>query len=104
MNEISEKYRTNKNIELINYPNSIPVKKLTPREAFYKDKKSVKIYESVGRICGEYIIPYPPGISLISPGEIITKEVIDYILFCNEKGMNVSGLKDYNLGQIQIIE
>lgn len=104
LNEISEKYRTNKNIEKIDYPNNIPIKKLTPREAFYKDKKSVKIYESVGRICGEYIIPYPPGISLISPGEIITKEIIDYILFCKEKGMNVSGLKDSNLGQIQIIE
>lgn len=104
LNEISEKYRTNRNIEKIEYPNNIPVKKLTPREAFYKEKKSVKIYESVGKICGEYIIPYPPGISLTSPGEIITKEIIDYILFCKEKGMNVSGLKDYSLGQIQIIE
>lgn len=104
LNEILEKYRSNKNIEKIEYPNNIPVKKLTPREAFYKEKKSVKIYESVGKICGEYIIPYPPGISLTSPGEIITKEIIDYILFCKEKGMNVSGLKDSNLGQIQIIE
>ncbi|MBC5997981.1 aminotransferase class I/II-fold pyridoxal phosphate-dependent enzyme [Romboutsia ilealis] len=104
LNEISEKYRANKSIEKIEYPNNIPVKKLTPREAFYKNKKSVKIYESIGKICGEYIIPYPPGISLTSPGEIITKEIIDYILFCKEKGMNVSGLKDSNLGQIQIIE
>ena len=104
LNEISEKYRTNRNIEKIEYPNNIPVKKLTPREAFYNEKKSVKIYESVGKICGEYIIPYPPGISLTSPGEIITNEIIDYMLFCKEKGMNVSGLKDSNLGQIQIIE
>ena len=104
LNEILEKYRSNKNIEKIEYPNNIPVKKLTPREAFYKEKKSVKIYESVGKICGEYIIPYPPGISLTSPGEIITNEIIDYMLFCKEKGMNVSGLKDSNLGQIQIIE
>ena len=104
LNEILEKYRSNKNIEKIEYPNNIPVKKLTPREAFYKEKKSVKIYESVGKICGEYIIPYPPGISLTSPGEIITNEIIDYMLFCKGKGMNVSGLKDSNLGQIQIIE
>ena len=104
LNEILEKYRSNKNIEKIEYPNNIPVKKLTPREAFYKEKKSVKIYESVGIIFGEYIIPYPPGISLTSPGEIITNEIIDYMLFCKEKGMNVSGLKDSNLGQIQIIE
>ena len=32
--------------------------------------------DSIGEVSGEYIIPYPPGISLTSPGEIITKEVI----------------------------
>lgn len=104
LNDIIKKYKSNKKIKQIDYPNNIPVKKLTPREAFYKDKKSVKIYESIGQICGEYIIPYPPGISLTSPGEIITKEIIDYILFCNKKGMSVSGLKDSTLGKIQIIE
>lgn len=104
LNDIIKKYKSNKKINPIDYPNNIPVKKLTPREAFYKDKKSVKIYESIGKICGEYIIPYPPGISLTSPGEIITKEIIDYILFCNKKGMSVSGLKDSTLGKIQIIE
>ena len=104
LNEIINKHKSDKQIDGINYPNNIPVQKLTPREAFYKDKKSVKIYESIDKICGEYIIPYPPGISLTSPGEVITKEIIDYILFCNKKGMNVSGLKDSTLGQIQIIE
>lgn len=103
LNNISKKYYKEKVIEHIKYPIEIPVKILSPREAFYKDKKSVKIYESVGKICGEYVIPYPPGISLLSPGEIITKEVIDYILMCNEKGMNVSGMKDTNLEFIQII-
>ena len=104
LNEIIIKHKNNKQIERIDYPNNIPVKKITPREAFYKEKKSVKIYESIGKICGEYIIPYPPGISLTSPGEIITKEIIDYILFCKDKGMSISGLKDSSLGQIQIIE
>jgi len=103
LNNISKKYYKEKIIEHVEYPMEIPVKSLSPREAFYKPKKSVKIYESVGKICGEYIIPYPPGISLLSPGEIITKEIIDYILMCNEKGMNVSGIKDTNLEFIQII-
>ena len=83
---------------------NIPVKELSPREAFYNDKKSVKIDDSIGKICGEYIIPYPPGISLVSPGEIITKEVIDYILACYKKGMSINGMKDSNLGYVQIIE
>ena len=91
-------------IEEIIYPKDMPIQALTPREAFYKTKKSVKIYDSIGKISGEYIIPYPPGISLLSPGEIITKEIIDYIVYCNQKGMNVSGLKDSSLEFIQIID
>ena len=88
----------------INYPNIIPKKVRSPREAFYSDKKEVKLKDSIGKVSGEYIIPYPPGISLTSPGEIITKEVIDYILICKEYGMNVSGLKDKSLDIIEIIE
>ena len=102
--DISLNHISNKNIGYIDYPMNIPVKELSPREAFYNEKKSVKIYDSIGKICGEYIIPYPPGICLVSPGEIITKEVIDYILVCNQKGMSISGMKDPSLGYIQIIE
>lgn len=91
-------------IEEIIYPKDIPIQALTPREAFYKPKKSVKIYESVGKISGEYIIPYPPGISLLSPGEIISKDIIDYILYCSKKGMSVNGIKDSSLEFIQIID
>ncbi len=91
-------------VEEIIYPKDIPIQALTPREAFYKPKKSVKIYESVGKISGEYIIPYPPGISLLSPGEIISKDIIDYILYCSKKGMSVNGIKDSSLEFIQIID
>ena len=102
--DISLNHISNKNIGYIDYPMNIPVKELSPREAFYNEKKSVKIYDSIGKICGEYIIPYPPGICLVSPGEIITKEVIDYILVCHQKRMSISGMKDPSLGYIQIIE
>lgn len=104
LEDISLNHVNNKNIGYIEYPMNIPVKELSPREAFYNKKKSVKIDESIGKICGEYIIPYPPGICLVSPGEIITKEIIDYILVCHKKGMNISGMKDPNLEYVQIIE
>ena len=86
------------------YPESIPTKVLNPREAFYSSKKTIKIEDSIGKISGEYIIPYPPGISLISPGEIITQEIIAYIQQGVKNGMIVSGLKDINLEYIDIID
>lgn len=87
-----------------NYPENIPEKVLNPREAFYSNKRSIKLQDSVGKISGEYIIPYPPGISLISPGEIITQEIITYIQQGVKSGMIVSGIKDANLEYIEIID
>lgn len=102
--EIDKKCKNEFTLRDIHYPLDMPKKILTPREAFYTDKKNVKINDSIGKISGEYIIPYPPGISLVSPGEEITEEVIEYIIECREKGMNVSGVKDSNLEYIQIID
>lgn len=103
LKDIIKKNSSNKMINHIEYPMIIPEKVLNPREAFYKEKKNVKIYDSIGEVCGEYIIPYPPGISLLSPGEKISKEIIDYILLCNKKGMSISGIKDSSLEFIQIV-
>lgn len=70
------------------------------REVFYKIKKSVKIYDSIGKVCGECIVLYLFGISVIFFGEVISKEIIDYLMFCYFKGMIVSGLKDVDLNFI----
>lgn len=104
LKDILNKYKNKGSIEDTDYPVSIPKMKLTPREAFYKEKKRVKLKDSIGKISGEYIIPYPPGISLISPGEIISEEIITYIHQGLKDGMIISGIKDSNLEFIDIIE
>ena len=40
---------------------------------------SIPLVESLGKISGDIICPYPPGIPLIVPGERIDKERIDWI-------------------------
>lgn len=102
--EIDKIYKKESHLKNVSYPIKLPKKILSPREAFYMDKKNVKIENSIGKISGEYIIPYPPGVSLVSPGEEITKEVIDYIIECKSKGMNVNGVKDSELRFIQVID
>lgn len=102
--EIDKIYKKENYLKNVSYPIKLPKKILSPREAFYMDKKNVKIENSIGKISGEYIIPYPPGVSLVSPGEEITREVIDYIIECKSKGMNVNGVKDSELRFIQVID
>ena len=42
-------------------------------------KERVKLENAAGRVCGSSVIPYPPGIPIVCPGEIFDEEVVEYI-------------------------
>ncbi len=63
----------------LKYPIIMPKISLSPREASLRAVKRIKIENATGLIAAETIIPYPPGIPLLVPGEIITQEVSDYL-------------------------
>ncbi len=46
-----------------------------------------------GRVAADYIYLYPPGIPLVTPGEVITERVISVILRWLENGLHVSGVQ-----------
>jgi arginine decarboxylase len=82
----------------------IPVLALTPRDAFYSETETIPLEESVGRIIAEFIMVYPPGIPLLIPGEIITKENLFYIQKNLEAGLPVQGPEDDELKTIHVIK
>ena len=59
---------------------------MSPREAFYHDKKLMHISETAGLISGESIMIYPPGIPLVIPGEMITQQLIDHYIYLRNEG------------------
>ncbi len=75
----------------------------TPREALYKSKRKVLLKKSQGFISGEYVIPYPPGIPLIIPGEKINTEIILQVMDVIDNGGEVLGLNDSSCKWIEII-
>ncbi|WCJ34685.1 Arginine decarboxylase [Euphorbia peplus] len=77
---------------------------LTPRDAFFANKRRVSVRESIGKVCGELICPYPPGIPITVPGEIITESAMDYLLDVRRKGAVISGASDPHLNSIVICD
>ena len=57
-------------------------------------KEMVPLTASAGRICASSLIPYPPGIPLVCPGEEITAEIISYVKALREDGEKVMGITD----------
>ena len=77
---------------------------LMPREAFYSEKNKVPFKESVGKISGEMIMAYPPGIPIIIAGERISQDIIDYIEELKEADLHIQGMEDPELETINVIE
>ena len=65
--------------------------------------KKISLEDSVGRISGEYIYLYPPGIPFVVPGEKISQEVVDLVKRYQKCGYSVQGMADQNCKEIRVV-
>ena len=86
------------NTEYIN-----PTVLVSPQTAFYSEKNCMPIRRTAGKICGEFVMCYPPGIPILAPGEMITREIIEYIIYAKEKGCSMQGTEDPNVEYLNVL-
>lgn len=90
--------------ELVNAaPEELPHLAISPREAYFAPSRSVAIREAVGHVSAENIIPYPPGIPLIVPGEVIDEAHLDYLDYLVSKGSGIVGTEDKTLQTVRVV-
>ncbi len=80
-----------------------PVVAASPQEAFYSEKVQVPLREALGKVCAEFVMCYPPGIPILAPGELVTPEVLEYIIYAKAKGCNLTGAEDLHTEKLNII-
>lgn len=83
---------------------SISTLELSYKEMVLQQTEYVLLGDSAGRVCAEQIIPYPPGIPLCLPGEVVTKDDIETILFLNEKEAKIQGGEYLHAGKIKVFK
>ena len=71
----------------------VRVKKLV-QKAIPEKKERVNLEESAGRICASSVIPYPPGIPIVCPGEVIDEEIVSYVKDLINRNQKVMGVDD----------
>jgi arginine/lysine/ornithine decarboxylase len=76
---------------------------LLPREAFVAEVDHVPAELAAGRIAAEMISPYPPGVPVIAPGEVITDEVLDYLRSGVEHGVLIPDAADPSVGTLRVV-
>ena len=101
--EIKRRFSRDKST-LMDFDYIDPIVAMSPQEAFYSQKKSVRIMDAVGAVSGEFVMCYPPGIPILAPGELITKEIAQYIVYAKEKGCSMQGTEDPAVEYLKVLE
>jgi arginine decarboxylase len=77
---------------------------VSPRQAYFMSTETVPLEQASDRLCGELICPYPPGIALLMPGELITREAVEYLKQIVAAGGTITGCNDPTIQTIQTLK
>ena len=65
---------------------------LSPKLAICGTRQLLPLQKAVGEVAGAMVVPYPPGIPLLAPGDAIEKEQVEYLTWIRKQGWQVDGL------------
>lgn len=85
------------------FPANSMIPGLSPRSAFFAKTIALPVAEAIGRLSGELICPYPPGIPVLLPGEAITTDAICYLQQVLANGGILTGCADSSLETVNVI-
>ncbi|MDK2881756.1 MAG: hypothetical protein PWP58_91 [Bacillota bacterium] len=71
-----------------------PVQRLRPREAAFTRQVSVPWRAARGRVAARTLVPYPPGVPLLWPGEEVTAEVLEVAEAYRHAGVELQGVTE----------
>lgn len=77
---------------------------LSVRDAFDGEKETIPLSESEGRVAGEFLYLYPPGIPILVPGERISEEVLNRVAYYKKEGLSLQGIRDYEAEKIEVLK
>lgn len=86
-------------VDLIDY--GIPISIMYPYEVMDRKKTMVEVSNSAGKISAVAIVPYPPGIPIVMPGERLDEisiAIIEYYLKCN---VTVLGINERKIATVE---
>jgi arginine/lysine/ornithine decarboxylase len=83
-------------------PVEVPPSAMTPRDAFYATAEPCAFAAATGRVSAEVVTPYPPGIPLLMPGEVVTGGVLDGLAAAHRAGCPVSA-SDPTLSTLRVL-
>jgi arginine decarboxylase len=76
---------------------------MLPRDAFFGEVEQVPIDQAVGRVAAEMVSPYPPGVPVLAPGELVDQGVVDYVTSGVAAGMLIPDAADPTMKTLRVV-
>ena len=102
--EVKRRFAKSDKTGLMEHEYIDPEVAVSPQEAFYAKHESLPIEQTAGRVCSEFVMCYPPGIPILTPGEKITQPILDYIKYAKEKGCSMTGPEDAQIERLNVLK
>ena len=81
----------------------VPIRGISMREAYFAKTEMVDAATAQGRISADLIAPYPPGVAVVAPGEILTAQILDGLKSSKDAGVRIAYATDPTLSQYRVV-
>ena len=82
----------------------VPIVGISMRDAYFAQTHMVKAGDAIGRISADLIAPYPPGVAVIAPGEVLTPTIIEGLAATKAAGVRIAYATDETLATYRVVK
>jgi lysine decarboxylase len=81
----------------------VPTVGISMRDAYFATTEMVDAAQAIGRISADLIAPYPPGVAVIAPGEILTATIVEGLSASQKAGVRIAYATDPTLEKYRVV-
>jgi arginine decarboxylase len=81
----------------------IPQVSVSMREAYFADTELVNARDAIGRTSADLIAPYPPGVAVVAPGEVLTEQIVSGLIASQRAGVRIAYASDPTLANFRVV-
>jgi lysine decarboxylase len=80
----------------------VPTVAMSIRDAYFADTEFVLANDAIGRISADLIAPYPPGVAVVAPGEVLTEQIVNGLATTQKAGVRIAYASDASLATYRV--
>ena len=82
----------------------VPQIGISMRDAYFADTEMLPAEKAQGRISADLIAPYPPGVAVVAPGEVLTEAILAGLAANKAAGVRIAYATDPTLQSYRVVK